>query len=87
MIELAVNGTLMKGLELNKNLVEVGARFIRVARTKKEYRLFSIDEIHPAMYRDYQVGGNEISVEVWEMDGDGLASVLLNVPTARLSRD
>ena len=80
MIELAVNGTLMRGLALNKNLVAVGARFVREAKTKNEYRLFSIDDIHPAMYRDSHGDGNEISVEVWEMDGDGLASVLLHEP-------
>ena len=80
MIQLAVNGTLMRGLELNKNLLEVGARFIREAKTKKCYKLFSINDIHPAMYREANGGGNEISLEIWELDGDGLASVLINEP-------
>ncbi len=80
MIQLAVNGTLMRGLELNKNLLEVGAKFIREAKTKKCYKLFSINDIHPAMYREDDGGGSEISLEIWELDGDGLASVLINEP-------
>jgi len=80
MIQLAVNGTLMRGLELNKNLLEVGAKFIREAKTKKCYKLFSINDIHSAMYREANGGGNEISLEIWELDGDGLASVLINEP-------
>jgi len=80
MIQLAVNGTLMRGLELNKNLLEVGAKFIREAKTKKCYKLFSINDIHPAMYREDNGGGNEISLEIWELDGDGLVSVLINEP-------
>ncbi len=80
MIQLAVNGTLMRGLEHNKNLLEVGAKFIREAKTEKCYRLFSINDIHPAMYREANGGGNEICLEIWELDGDGLASVLINEP-------
>ncbi len=44
-IKLAVNGTLMRGLELNKNLLEVGATFIKEATTETAYRLFSIGDI------------------------------------------
>ena len=33
-VQLAVNGTLMRGLELNPNLLAVGATFIREARTE-----------------------------------------------------
>ncbi len=35
---LAVNGTLMRGLELNQNLLAVGARFVGEARTAPIYR-------------------------------------------------
>jgi len=48
-IPLAVNGTLMRGLELNGNLTAVGARFLRDASTVAEYRLWSIGDRHPAM--------------------------------------
>jgi len=48
-IPLAVNGTLMRGLELNGNLLAAGARFLREASTVAEYRLWSIGDRHPAM--------------------------------------
>jgi len=80
MIQLAVNGTLMRGLGLNKNLINAGAKFIREAKTRNGYRLYSISEVHPAMYREINGGGSEISVEIWELDGEGLVSVLVNEP-------
>ena len=50
-VELAVNGTLMRGLELEKNLLNVNAKFVREAKTKKCYRLWSIRDKNPAMIR------------------------------------
>jgi hypothetical protein len=76
---LAVNGTLMRGLELNANLLAVGARFLREARTAHEYRLFSIDERHPAMLRAPR-GGASIALEIWEVPGAGLSAVLQSEP-------
>ena len=48
---LAVNGTLMRGLELNPNLLAVGSSFVEETRTAPVYRLWSIDDRHPAMMR------------------------------------
>ena len=79
---LAVNGTLMRGLELEQNLLGVGARFLREARTQPCYRLWSIRDVHPAMIRVRP--GTEpstaVEVEVWEVPAAGLASVLLQEP-------
>lgn len=50
-ILLAVNGTLMRGLELEGNLLEAGAEFGFEARTEKCYRLWSICDRNPAMIR------------------------------------
>ena len=50
-VQLAVNGTLMRGLELEKNLQNAGARFVREAITRNCYRLWSIRDIHPARSR------------------------------------
>ncbi|ADG77809.1 putative protein OS=Tsukamurella paurometabola (strain ATCC 8368 / DSM / CCUG 35730 /CIP 100753 / JCM 10117 / KCTC 9821 / NBRC 16120 / NCIMB 702349/ NCTC 13040) OX=521096 GN=Tpau_1178 PE=4 SV=1 [Tsukamurella paurometabola] len=36
---LGVNGTLMRGLDLNRNLLDAGARFVRETRTAPIYRL------------------------------------------------
>jgi gamma-glutamylcyclotransferase (GGCT)/AIG2-like uncharacterized protein YtfP len=76
---LAVNGTLMRGLELNANLIEAGATFVREARTAPVYRLWSIDDRHPAMIR-VDVGGTAIALEVWSVPPEGLASILLKEP-------
>ena len=76
---LAVNGTLMRGLELNANLIEAGATFVREARTAPVYRLWSIDDRHPAMIR-VDVGGTAIALEVWSVPPEGLAAILLKEP-------
>ena len=76
---LAVNGTLMRGLKLNPNLVNVGAVFVRVTKTEPAYRLWSIADEHPAMMR-VSTGGVAVGVEVWAVPPEGLASILLKEP-------
>jgi hypothetical protein len=78
-ILLAVNGTLMRGLELNPNLLSVGASFVREDRTLPDYRLFSIDDRHPGMYR-VATGGASVAVEVWSVPAAGLAEILVKEP-------
>jgi gamma-glutamylcyclotransferase (GGCT)/AIG2-like uncharacterized protein YtfP len=78
-ILLAVNGTLMRGLELNANLVNAGARFVREARTSAQYRLYTIGDVHPAMLR-VPAGGAAIELELWEMPPQALAAILLSEP-------
>jgi gamma-glutamylcyclotransferase (GGCT)/AIG2-like uncharacterized protein YtfP len=76
---LAVNGTLMRGLALNGNLLDAGATFVREATTEPAYRLWSIDDRHPAMVR-VREGGASVAVEVWSVPAEGLASILLKEP-------
>ena len=76
---LAVNGTLMRGLELNPNLLKVGATFVREDATNACYRLWSIDDRHPAMLRTPGQGAR-IAVELWDVQYDALAEVLLSEP-------
>ena len=76
---LAVNGTLMRGLELNPNLLAVGAVFVFETATEAAYRLWSIRDRHPAMVRVSQ-GGVAVTVEVWAVAPAGLASILLKEP-------
>jgi hypothetical protein len=76
---LAVNGTLMRGLALNGNLVRVGARFVREDATFPEYRLWTIADRHPAMLR-VTSGGASIALEVWQVPSAGLATILLEEP-------
>jgi gamma-glutamylcyclotransferase (GGCT)/AIG2-like uncharacterized protein YtfP len=78
-VRLAVNGTLMRGLELNKNLISVGATFISEAETESAYRLWSIHNRHPAMVKVTQ-GGASIALEVWQVPASGLSTLLLLEP-------
>lgn len=76
---LAVNGTLMRGLELNPNLLSAGAAFVREDRTAPHYRLFSIGDRHPGMFR-VPSGGVAVAVEVWSVPNGGLAEILIKEP-------
>ena len=78
-IPLAVNGTLMRGLELNGNMLAAGGRFVREATTVPEYRLWSIGDRHPAMVR-VREGGVAVAVEVWAVPAEGLARILQAEP-------
>jgi gamma-glutamylcyclotransferase (GGCT)/AIG2-like uncharacterized protein YtfP len=78
-VELAVNGTLMRGLELNRNMLRVGAKFVREADTEPRYRLWSIADRHPAMQR-VATGGTTIAVEIWSVPAIGMATLLLLEP-------
>ncbi|KXS22197.1 hypothetical protein M427DRAFT_150547 [Gonapodya prolifera JEL478] len=76
---LAVNGTLMRGLALNPNLTSIGATFLCETATEASYRLWTINDVHPAMQR-VQSGGVSIAVEVWDVPNNGIASILLKEP-------
>lgn len=79
LIHLAVNGTLMRGLELNPNMLAVGAEFVREDQTVPNYRIYSIGDRHPGMVRVAE-GGVAVAVEVWAVPPAGLASILLKEP-------
>ncbi len=78
-ISLAVNGTLMQGLELNDNLLKVGATFVEETTTAPIYRLWSIQDRHPAMIR-VAAGGKAIAVEIWAVPPAGICAILLQEP-------
>ncbi|WP_425244422.1 allophanate hydrolase-related protein [Thermostichus vulcanus] len=78
-VQLAVNGTLMRGLALNRNLIQIGATFLREAQTAPCYRLWSIRDIYPGMVRVRQ-GGSTIALELWEIPALGLSQLLLQEP-------
>jgi gamma-glutamylcyclotransferase (GGCT)/AIG2-like uncharacterized protein YtfP len=78
-VHLAVNGTLMRGLELNANMIDADATFVRETTTAPVYRLWSIGDRHPAMIR-VAAGGVAVAVEVWAVPPDGLAKILLREP-------
>jgi glutamine phosphoribosylpyrophosphate amidotransferase len=77
---LAVNGTLMRGLELNHNMVAAKATFVRETDTEPVYRLWTINDEHPAMLRVTDGTGAKVRVEVWSVPTAGLVGILLNEP-------
>ena len=81
-VKLAVNGTLMRGLPLEKNLLDAGAFFLREAATAPCYRLWSINDNYPAMLRVDPADPQAVSVavEVWQVPAARLASVLMKEP-------
>lgn len=77
---LAVNGTLMRGLKLNSNMIAANATFRREVATKPVYRLWSINDDHPAMVRVSDGSGVKVLLEVWSVPATGLAQILQKEP-------
>ena len=78
-VQLAVNGTLMRGLELNPNLLNVGATFVCEAQTDPHYRLWSIGDRHPAMMRVAH-DGTKVALEIWALPPAAIATILEQEP-------
>jgi adenine/guanine/hypoxanthine permease len=76
-VQLFVNGTLMRGEELHANLD--GARFVGESATAPRYRLFSVDDRHPAMVPDEQ-SGIAVAGELYDMPLSVLGAVLDGEP-------
>jgi hypothetical protein len=70
----------MRGLKLNRNLIDAGATFVREAATEPTYRLWSISDDHPAMVRMSDGSGAAVAVEVWSVPSQGIADILLAEP-------
>lgn len=77
MIELFVNGTLMRGLALHPNLA--GAEFLGAFRTAPRYRLFSIGDVHPGMF-EVSTGGVAVAGELYRLPDDVWARVEAGEP-------
>jgi gamma-glutamylcyclotransferase (GGCT)/AIG2-like uncharacterized protein YtfP len=66
-LDLFVNGTLMRGLALHRNLA--GAEFLGTFRTAPIYRLYSIGDIHPGMF-EVEAGGVSVAGEIYRMSDE-----------------
>ena len=76
---LAVNGTLMRGIELDANLLAAHVTYVRETRTAPVYRPWSIGDRHPAMVH-VAAGGVAVAGEVWSVPAAGLADILAKEP-------
>ena len=74
---LFVNGTLMRGFNLHKNLE--GAEYLGTLMTLPLYRIFSINDIHPGMYETSD-GGVAVEGEYYRMSGAIWAKVEAGEP-------
>ena len=74
---LFVNGTLMRGLELHGNLA--GAELLEETRTAPVYRVHSIGDVHPGMYRADDDGAS-ISGELYAIPIETLLRVIEGEP-------
>ncbi len=72
-------GAHMSGLPLNRQVTELGGRFLRVARTTPEYRLYALGT-RPGLVRD---GGGEsgtVEGEIWALPTAAVGALLAQVP-------
>nr|WP_315597588.1 gamma-glutamylcyclotransferase [uncultured Cupriavidus sp.] len=74
---LFVNGTLMRGLALHGNLD--GAEFLGEFRTRPLYRIYSINDVHPGMFKVSE-GGVSVAGEMYRMSDETWARVEAGEP-------
>ena len=80
-VDLAVCGAHMKGLSLNKQLLEVGGTLLREIKTAPEYNLFDISSGNvkrPGMVRNPS-SGSAVDLEVWRIPRVKAGEFLENV--------
>jgi hypothetical protein len=66
-IHLVVNGTWMRRLEFNRNLLDAGVVFTDESQTAAIDRLWFINDRYPGILR-VNKGGPEIALGLWEGD-------------------
>ena len=81
--ELAVVGAHLTGLPLNRELTELGGRFIRAVSTTRDYRLFALPGTTPArpgLLRVADGAGASIETEVWSLDAAAFGGFVARIP-------
>ncbi len=80
-VALAAVGAHMSGLPLNGELVKLGGRFIKAAKTAPTYRLYGLaggPPLRPGLMRDAQ--GASIEVEIWALPAESVGAFLGGIP-------
>jgi allophanate hydrolase len=72
----------MRGLPLNRQIRELGGRFIEAARTAPSYRLYALPGGPPHRPGLVRVGdaGDAIEVETWTLPAAQVGSFLAGIP-------
>src|ERR1700754_4429949 len=80
-IQFAVAGAHLRGQPLNRELVELGATFVRQTRTAPVYRLFALATTSPpkpGMLRSEN--GGAIEIQIWELEAAAFGPLVAFVP-------
>jgi allophanate hydrolase len=83
-IEIAVVGAHLSGLPLNRELIALGATFVREAWTIPSYRLFALPDMSPpkpGLLRVAPGGGQAIAAEIWALDATGFGQFVAEIPS------
>ncbi len=93
-IEMVVVGAHLSGMALNHELIELGARFARTARTTPDYRLFALPggpPNRPGLIRVADGEGVVVDTEVWSLSFEAFGRFVskiadpLGIGTVRLA--
>lgn len=80
-IELAVVGAHLSGLPLNKELVALGATYLRDVTTTPDYALYALPGTVPPKPGLLRVaGGTSIAAEIWALDARGFGEFVSKIP-------
>lgn len=81
---VAVAGAHLSGQPLNHQLTDRGATLVATTTTSADYRLFALATTPPkpglVRVAPGTAGAGPIEVEVWELDGEGFAAFVDEVP-------
>ncbi len=82
-IAIAVVGAHLAGLPLNRELIALGASFLREVETTKDYRLFALPGAappKPGLLRVADGAGAAIKAEVWTLDPAAFGAFVAKIP-------
>ena len=83
-IALAVVGAHLSGMPLNGELKNIGARFLEVAATAPDYRLYALTGStphKPGLLRVAKAAGTSIEIEIWALPVESFGRFVAAVPS------
>ncbi len=82
-IEIVVVGAHLTGLPLNRELTDLGGRFVREVETTRDYRLYALPGTvppKPGLLRVNDGQGAAIKAEIWSLDAAGFGAFVARIP-------